>query len=309
MSKTVEDYLEQLRRELAGADPATVQDALSDAEEHLRTALDQTLGERPDVGEAEALEQICEAYGAPADIAEAYREIESHTPPPLAPPERRAGPSPRASLGPPHAASSFVGRFFGVFIDPRAYASLFYMLFSLFTGIIYFTWAITGISLSLGLIILIIGLPFVAVFLLSVQGIALVEGRIVEALLGVRMPRRPLFSGRHLGLWSRFKVLLTDKLSWTTMAYMIIQFPLGILYFTIFVTMLCLGLAGIAQPILHFGFGLPFAQIDNREIFLPSWMIPLCVAVGILWILVTMHAAKFIGRLHGSIAKSLLVRD
>jgi hypothetical protein len=176
MFKTVEGYLDQLRRELVGADPATIQDALSDAEEHLRTALDQLCRESPDIGESEALEQICEVYGVPADIAEAYREIEARTPPPLAPTDRRAVSIPRPSSGPPRKASSLAGRFFGVFIDPRAYASLFYMLFSLITGILYFTWAITGISLSVGLIFLIIGLPFVAVFLLSVQGIALVKG-------------------------------------------------------------------------------------------------------------------------------------
>jgi hypothetical protein len=73
--------------------------------------------------------------------------------------------------------------------------------------------------------------------------------------------------------------------------------------------MMSFGLLGIAQPILHFGFGFPFIQLDTREIFLPSWMIPLCVLVGVLWILVTMHAAKFIGQLHGSLAKLLLVRD
>jgi hypothetical protein len=60
---------------------------------------------------------------------------------------------------------------------------------------------------------------------------------------------------------------------------------------------------------LVFGLGLPFIYVDARQIFLPSWMIPPCVVVGVLWILVTMHSAEFIGRLHGSIAKALLVRD
>lgn len=301
MIKSVEEYLALLRGELSGCDPATVQDALSDAEEHLRTALDQAARETPEVGDAQALELVCKAYGAPTDVAEAYRELEARTPPPLAPP--------RPSAIAPPKRGSFARVFFGVFVDPRAYASLFYMLISLITGIAYFTWAISGISLSVGLIVLIVGLPFIAVFLLSVQGIALVEGRIVEALLGVRMPRRPLFSGRHLGLWGRFKVLFTDKLSWTTIAYMIIQLPLGVMYFSIFITLLSLGLAGIAQPVTQFGFGLPTISINDRLIFMPAWMSPLFVIVGVLWILLTMHAAKLVGRMHGSLAKLLLVKD
>jgi len=83
-----------------------------------------------------------------------------------------------------------------VLADPRAYTALLYMLLSLATGTLYFTWAVTGISLSLGLAILIIGIPFAILFFASVRGISLVEGRVVEALLGERMPRRPLYTDR-----------------------------------------------------------------------------------------------------------------
>jgi hypothetical protein len=198
---------------------------------------------------------------------------------------------------------------FGVFIDPRAYASLFYMLFSLITGLLYFTWATVGISLSVGLILLIIGLPFVLVFLLSIQGIALVEGRIVEALLGVRMPRRPLFSSPHLGFWGRLKVLATDKLSWTTLLYMLIQLPLGMFYFTVFLTMLVLGLAGIAYPILSIFIDVPYVVYNEWLFYPPTWFYPILVLVGVLWILVTLHLSRIVGRAHGAFAKLLLVRD
>jgi hypothetical protein len=310
MFESIEAYLEQLKRELAGCDPATVQDALSDAEEHLRTAFEQTRNSLPDLAEIDILQRIFDVYGTPTDVAAAYREVEIRTTPTLAPRPRSAeAEGIQVGVSQTLPARSFASRFFGVFVDPRAYASLFYMFFSLITGIIYFTWVTTGVSLSLGLMILVIGLPFLIVFLLSVQGIALVEGRIVEALLGVRMPRRPLFSGRHLGLWDRLKILFTDKLSWTTMAYMVIQLPLGILYFTVFLTMLVFGLVGIAYPVLYITLDLPFAQSDGWEFYPPVWFMPLLVAVGALWILVTMHAAKYIGRVHGALAKALLVRD
>ena len=35
MTKSIEEYLDQLKVELKDSDPATVQDALADAEEHL----------------------------------------------------------------------------------------------------------------------------------------------------------------------------------------------------------------------------------------------------------------------------------
>ncbi len=296
MSNGIEEYLKQLRKELAGCDSATIRDALADAEEHLRTALDQSLKNRPELSEADALKSIMDEYGAPPEIASAYREVEARIAPPLAPRNKPNG-------------RSAIERFFGVFLDPRAYAALFYMFFSLITGIIYFTWAVTGLSLCAGFAVLIIGLPFFALFLLSIQGIALVEGRIIEALLGVRMPRRPVFNPEHLGIWGRFKILVSDKRSWAPMVYMIVMLPLGIVYFTLFVVFLTFGLYGIGWPIMENVFDIPFIETTHYVVYTPGWMMPLFIIVGILWILVTMHLAKLLGRAHGALAKALLVKE
>jgi len=71
--RTVEDYLDLLRTELQGADRALVQDALYDAEEHLRAELAQ----HPDITEETMLGRIVATYGAPAEVADAYRSNET----------------------------------------------------------------------------------------------------------------------------------------------------------------------------------------------------------------------------------------
>jgi hypothetical protein len=296
MHNGIEDYLSQLKQALSGCDPATVQDALSDAEEHLRTAMEQALRGQPDLPKDEALQKIIGDYGTPEEIASAYETIEARLAPPFAP---------TVQVDDRSAAR----KFFGVLIEPRAYASLLFMFFSLATGIVYFTWAVTGLSLCAGFAVLIIGLPFFALFLLSIQGIALVEGRIVEALLGVRMPRRPLFSKSHLGFWNRFKALFKDKRSWTTIIYMIAMLPLGIFYFTLFVTLIATGLALIAQPITENVFDIPLFETNDVGYYLPNWTMPFVVLLGFLWILGAMHFAKLVGRVHGGFAKSLLVKE
>ena len=296
MAESIQDYLRELKQALSGADPAVAQDAMADAEEHLTMALEHAREGAPGLSEPDTLSRIIEEYGTPAEVAAAYKDNEARFVPPL---------SPAAHSHPRSAAA----RFFGVVVDPRAYACLFYMFFSLITGIIYFTVATTGLSLSAGLIFLIIGLPFFALFLLSAQGIALVEGRIVEALLGIRMPRRPLFAKKGQGIWARFKTLFKDKLSWTTILYMLLQLPFGILYFTVFVSLICIGLALIAVPVLQSGFGFPIVTTDDLEYFLPESLFPLVVIAGVLWLLLTMHLAKLVGRFHGAYAKSLLVRE
>lgn len=295
MSEMINRYLNELRATLAGADPATVQDALSDAEEHLRTALDQTLSEHPETSENEVVELIIEKYGSPEEVASAYKEVEMRTAPALAESVNQKD-------------RSVVARIFGVLIDPRAYAALLYLIISLATGIIYFTWAVTGLSLSAGFMVLIIGIPFFGVFLLSVQGLALVEGRIVEALTGYRMPRRPIFARKDLGIWGRFKYLVTSGLTWKTLVYMILQLPLGIIYFTLSVVMLAISFWCILRPIFEYGFDLPWLMIDNISFYTPGWTMPLIMIVGILWLILTMHLVKLIGRLHGGFARVMLVK-
>ena len=295
MIKSIDEYLEQLREELTGSDSATIQDALSDAEEHLRTALNTALESQADVLEGDALPPIIEKYGLPADIAKAYREIEVRVQPAFMKPALHTG------------RWSIFSQFFGVFADPRAWGALLYLLFSLVTGIIYFTWAVTGISVSLGLMILIIGLPIAGLFLLSVRGIALVEGRIVEALLGVRMPRRSFFTRRNIGWWAQFKALVTEKRTWIAIIYMVVQLPLGIIYFTVFITLIAVSLYGIASPVLQLGFDLPVYYINGLSYYLVGWMLPVAVIGGVLLATLTMHLSRYIGRLHGNMAKKLLV--
>jgi uncharacterized membrane protein len=295
MRKPLDEYLSRLRKALAGADRATIQDALSDAEEHLTTALEQALEKEAGLSPEAAFERIIQTYGAPEEVAAAYKEMEAMTTVALTRPNEVRSKSPAR-------------KFFGVFGDIRAYAAILYMCLSLVTGIIYFTWAVTGLSLSIGLIVLIIGLPFLVLFLLSTRGIALIEGRLVEAVLGERMPRRPVFFRKDLGLWAGIKALFGDRTTWLAILYMVLQLPLGIIYFTIIVTLVALSLSLIAEPILTYVFNFPVYQNNGSLFFLPSWAMPFVVVAGFLLLIVTLHAAKGIGRLHARYAKALLVK-
>jgi uncharacterized membrane protein len=296
MENSIDGYLRQLKEALKNCDRATVQDALSDAEEYLRNALENIRENKPGVREESAFSSVVEEYGTPAEIADAYRKVEART-------------SPSLISRTPKENRSFVSRFFGAVIDPRAWGALLYLLFALATGIIYFTWTVTGISLSLGLLILIIGIPIAGVFILSTRGLALLEGRMVEALLGIRMPHRPLFSKKDQGLWGKFKALLIDRYTWFSMVYMLLQLPLGIAYFTVFITLISMSLAFVASPILQLGWNLPMFTDNGSLYYLNGWVMPFAVIAGILLFFLTLHLAKIVGNLHGKLAKAMLVRE
>ncbi|APO97045.1 sensor domain-containing protein [Xanthomonas vesicatoria] len=288
---TIADYLTQLRQALAGADPAMVQDALYDAEEYLRAELAEQSGK----SEAEVIAGVAGSYGAPEEVAEIYRETEVTVSRALRPPL-------------PPKRPSLIGKFFGVATDPRTYGALFYMLLSLLTGVFYFTWVVTGVSLSLGLMILIIGVPLLVLFFGSVRLLSLVEGRLVETLLGVRMPRRPQHPGVQDGWLQRVAAMFTDVRTWSTLLYFVLMLPLGIVYFTLFTTLLSVSLTLTAAPLaLFFEQGMSITW-GEQLIAMPLMVVPLSL-LGVLLLFVTLHAARGMGMLHGMLAKHLLVRS
>ncbi len=312
MINSIEEYLSELKQELAGSDRATVQDALADAEEYLRTALDSAMKGNSPVAEPDALAQIIEKYGQPKEIAAAYKAVESRTPSAFSRPAQKEA---KAPISPPVAAPAvpdtrpWYARFFGVFAEARAWGALFYLLFTLGTGIVYFTWAVTGLSISGGLLVLIVGLPILGLFLLSARGIALLEGRLIEALTGVRMPRRPLFTRKDIGWWQKFKNLLTERQTWTAVLYMILQMPLGIIYFTVFIALIAFAGALIFKPITELVWGMPSFIIGNYGYYTPVWLMPFAVIGGVLLLFAIMHLAKYVGKLHAMMAKTMLVRE
>jgi uncharacterized membrane protein len=310
--KTINEYLDLLRDALKGKDPALVQDALYDAEEYLRAELAEHSGQ----DESSIIEKVAGSYGAPDEVAEIYNDREVAV--------SAAFRSPRvsiqkpseanngvASLGEPKKPQSIFGWFFGVAADPRAYAALFYMLLSLATGIFYFTWATTGLSLSAGLMILIIGIPFAIFFMGTVWVLSLVEGRLVETMLGVRMPRRPVYSSREGGFVARIKEMLGDIRTWATLLYMVLMLPLGVTYFTIAVTALSVSLSFIVAPFVHllgYSDSVTFVMNDITLADQPWMSIPMFL-IGVLGVFITLHIARGIGKLHGMLAKHLLVKS
>jgi len=292
--ESVRAYLSELRRALKGAPRGLIADALADCEEHLNMEIAQN----PDMDEGAVMASVVDTYGSPQEIAEEYRDMEDAISTPF--PKQQD-----IDLG-------NNGGFFGVISDPRTYGALLYMLLSLITGIFYFVWTVAGISITAGTSVLIIGIPLALVFLMSFRMISHVEGRIVEGLLGVRMPRRLPAVAPDEKIWPQIKDALGDVRTWTSVAYLLLMLPLGIVYFTLAITglALSLGITGVSiyslatnESHIQF-FGVPWLE----HLFHTAPGLVLLAAVGILAFFLVLHMARFIGWTHGKIAEGLLVR-
>jgi uncharacterized membrane protein len=209
----IAEYLLQLQRELAGVDAAVAHDALVDAEAHLRAAV--AAGKTP----ATAVDE----FGTASDFARAYAGAPALVDPSAV---EGAGATRSGSFAADRASSrtgtlAMLARMpvLGVWFQARAWSSLFYFLLPCFViAVATFVWVVCVGSLALGTLPIIVGVPL-AVFLLgSVRVIGLVEGKVVEFFLGVRMPRRvqpvqvltPLGAVAQIGFWQRIACWLTD---------------------------------------------------------------------------------------------------
>ena len=226
---------------------------------------------------------------------------------------------------------SLLVRFFRVYTDRRTWGSLIFLMLTFLTGIFYFVWAVTGIALSVGLMILIIGIPFTILFLLSIQGLAWSDGFLVESLLGVKIPHDLPFAQPELNWRNRFLSLVNDKSSWFFLLYMLLQLPLGIFYFTINFTLLALSAALMLVPVVHWlevlnqvdgivmnnisstwfsGFQIFGIQVKENGTFLlgaPFWILLLISLGGFILLTLTLHLVRALGRLHGCYAMTMLV--
>jgi hypothetical protein len=172
---------------------------------------------------------------------------------------------------------------------------------------------VTGLALSLGLFVLIIGLPFALLFIGSERLISLVEGRIVETLLGVRMPRRlPPTAPAPRGLFKRIGDALSDIRTWSSMLYLLLMLPLGVIYFTLAVVGLSFSIGMAAASLYGLFTGEVTMTFDNAPVFThvlhTAPGLVLSGLLGVFLFFVVLHAAKGIGWMHGKLAESLLVR-
>lgn len=209
-------------------------------------------------------------------------------------------------LSPPHPG------FFEVLATRRAYTTLLYLLLSMATGILAFTFAVTGLSLSLGLAILIIGIPVAVAFLGATRLLSVAEVHLLKALVGGEDSDAPALLPAGEGWMARLKALVRDRRTWTSLLYFVLLLPLGIAYFTLMVTFLSLSLALFVVPLGHLLHATGTLDVDlvglTWAVSHPNLTAVLCGLAGLALVPLTFHLALLLGRFQVWLAGHLLVR-
>lgn len=107
----------------------------------------------------------------------------------------------------------------------------------------------------------------------------------------------------------RISAMLTDPRTWTTLLYMLLLLPLGILYFVGAVVAMSLAGAFIAWPVCVV-LGAPTFMASEVFGGMHTVSLPQSIGLallGVLLLTVFLHLVRAMGSLHGRIAKALLV--
>jgi hypothetical protein len=203
----------------------------------------------------------------------------------------------------------FLHRFFGVVLQGRTYLNILYLLIMLPLGIIYFTIVITGFSLSISLLIIIIGVFIAFLFLILIRGISTLHLHYASALLGFELSSKSKARTTGKDFLDRLKNILTDSKTYTSMIYMFLELPLGIIYFTIIITLLSVSAGFIVSPVL-------WILQEEGEIYISGdeWLWSsdfgdtiFLMLVGIVLFFGTLHLGNLLAKVEEFLCKNLLV--
>ncbi len=301
-------YLAQLSAELADCDAALRHDALIDAEVHLRAAVQA--GASP--------QRAIDDFGSPEEVARAFREVEGAPPVPVTTgtvPATADAPATCHSAAPhstgaagadargPARPRGFAALpIVGVWARPTAWGALLYFgIVGFALAMAYFVWSITIGSIAFGLLPTLLGLPLFVALLGSARALCLFEGRVVESLLGVRMPRRtqPMEVANDIGFWQRIWCWLRDTRSWLSLAYLIGNFPVSVAAFAATVTLVAFGTSLLITPVVSLlGYPMMTFEIGNA---------PLSMAAGIAVLTATLWFVTALGWVYGHVVQAIQV--
>jgi hypothetical protein len=134
-------------------------------------------------------------------------------------------------------------------VERQTYLNLAYLLLSFPLGLCCFVVVVTLFALGFGLAVTVVGLPVLALALLTARRMADLTGEFAHHLLGVAQPPQPE-TKRRLGVWGALRRELADRRSWRDAAFLLLLFPVGIINLTAVVSLLGASVWMLEQPVL-----------------------------------------------------------
>lgn len=151
----------------------------------------------------------------------------------------------------------------------RTYTNLLYLALAFPLGLIYFVFLTVGIPLGVGLTLIWIGIPILALVFAGSWGLAAMERQLAIHTLGAPVPpmSQPAVEAVQT-VWQRVKAFFSNPVTWKGMAFLVLKLPLGMVSFIAIVALLSTSSALLLAPIFwQFG----DLEIDGLIWSVDSW--------------------------------------
>ena len=191
-----------------------------------------------------------------------------------------------------------------VIVEARAWSSLLLLASRLPLGLVYFLLpAALGVA---GVVLLPVGGVGLVVLVLALAvtwAMAAFERQLARWWLGVEVPPRSPPAGE--GSWrARLRGFVTNPVAWKSLAYLLLQLPLGVVVFPLFAGGAAAALAAMISPLVYLVFVVGARPADfNLAAFAGRIGI---AAGGALLGLLVLHMARLAGRGYGLLVQLML---
>jgi signal transduction histidine kinase len=196
--------------------------------------------------------------------------------------------------------SVWPSRFAGVVARGQTWLNLGYNVVAFPTGLVYFIVLVVGVSLGVGLAIVIVGLAILLATLAAWRGMAAIERGLARGLLGV--PIAQPADRRDLPPIERIQRWLRDPVTWKSLVFVALKFPLGVLSFGAVVALGWFALVLLFSPLIVLS---TTVTIFGWIVTSPLQALPLAV-VGAPAVLLVLHLSNGLAWLWALFARVML---
>jgi hypothetical protein len=144
-----------------------------------------------------------------------------------------------------------LARFFGAPFRLGTYKNLLYLMLAFPLGLLYFIFLTVGLPLGLGLTLIWIGIPILALVFAGSWGLASLERQLAIHALGADVPPMapPPAAGTQT-VWQRLSAFFSNPVTWKSMAFLLLKLPLGLLSFVALVALVTTSVALLLAPVV-----------------------------------------------------------
>ncbi|WP_327305127.1 sensor domain-containing protein [Streptomyces sp. NBC_01298] len=169
-------------------------------------------------------------------------------------------------MGSSEAGGSSFGRVVRAPFEGRAWREFGYLMLGLPLSTLYFSLAITGVSLGAGLLVTFLGVPVLAGVLAMCRGFGRVERARVRGLLGHDIAEPAPIRAAKGGAIAGMAALLKSGSAWRHVLYSVIHFPWAVFAFCVALTFWAYGWAMLLYPLWFWVFPA-FTDQPGLELF------------------------------------------